>query len=327
MVRAAWWLLRRLGFYAVAAWAALTLNFVLPRMMPGDPATALFGRFKGELTPEAMDALRATFGLTDEPLWRQYLGYLGHVAQGDLGVSLAYFPTPTTEVIGAGMGWTIALAGVAVVVAFVLGTGLGAMAAWRRGGPLDTIGPPITALLSSFPYFWLAMLSVYVLAFRLDWFPVRHAYGLNVVPGWSLEFVASVASHAILPALTMVVASTGGWMLAMRNVSVGTLGEDYVGYALARGLSSRRILVHYVARNAILPNLTGFGMALGFVVSGALLTEVVFSYPGTGYLLLQAVRSQDYPLMQGLFLAITLAVLGANWLADVATVVLDPRTR
>lgn len=320
-------LLRRLGFYLLAGWVALTMNFLIPRLMPGDPATVMFARFKGELNPEAIDALREAFGLTDAPLWEQYLTYLSHVLRGDLGVSVSYFPAPVSEVIGTGLMWTLFLAGTSVFIAFTLGTTLGAVAAWRRGGWLDAIGPPALALLGSFPYFWLAMAASYLLGFQLGWFPLRHAYDAGLTPGPNWPFIQSVIAHAFLPATTMVAVSLGGWMLAMRNVMVGVLGEDYVTYARARGLPPSRVLFHYAARNAVLPNLTGFGMALGFVVGGALLTEIIFSYPGQGYLLIQAVRAQDYPLMQGLFLTITFAVLGANWLVDIVVTAIDPRTR
>ncbi len=321
------YLLRRAGFYALAAWVALTLNFLVPRLMPGDPASVMFARFQGELDPEAIDALRETFGLTDAPLWQQYFSYLAHVAQGDFGTSVVYFPAPVSEVIGSGLMWTVFLAGIAVVLAFVIGSTLGALSAWWRGGFLDSLAPPILSFIGAFPYFWLAMAAAWLFGFELGWFPVRHAYGLDIEPGFHLAFFGSVLKHAFLPALTMVVVALGGWLLSMRNVMLGTLGEDFVNYAQARGLSKRRILVHYAARNALLPNVAGFGMALGFVLSGALLTEIVFSYPGQGYLLIQAVRGQDYPLMQGIFLTITFAVLGANWLVDLLTALLDPRTR
>lgn len=321
------YLVRRLGFYALAGWVALTMNFAIPRLMPGDPAETLFARFQGELQPEAIDALRQAFGLTDAPLWQQYGTYLAHVLRGDLGISIAYYPAPVTEVLGTGLLWTIGLAGTAVVLSFALGTALGALAAWWRGGWLDAILPPTLLLLGAFPYFWIAMAAAWGFGFVLGWFPLRHAYGLHLEPSLTLGFVGSVLWHAALPAATLVVASIGGWTLAMRNTMVAVLGEDWMEYALARGLPRWRVLVHYAARNALLPNLTSFGMALGFVLSGSLLTEIVFSYPGQGYLLVQAVRAQDYPLLQGIFLTITAAVLGANWLVDLLTGLLDPRTR
>jgi len=321
------YLLRRLGFYALAAWVAITLNFLIPRLMPGDPAQIMFARFKGEMNPVAIAALRETFGLTDAPMWMQYLSYLEHLFRGDMGISVSYFPEPVVNVIATGLSWSIFLAGTALIISFLLGTALGALAAWRRGGLLDSVAPPLLSLLGAFPYFWMAMLALFLFGFGLGWFPLWHAYPEGTSPGLNLPFLAGALYHAALPAATIVIASLGGWMLAMRNTMVGVLGSDYITYARARGLSPRRVLIRYAARNALLPNITGFGMAFGFVLGGALLTEIIFSYPGQGYLLIQAVRAQDYPLMQGLFLTITLAVLGANWLVDIVTLMLDPRTR
>lgn len=321
------YLLQRFGFYALAAWAALTLNFFLPRLMPGDPATALFARFQGRLGPEALASLRETFGLTEAPLIRQYFTYLKHALQGDLGISIAYFPKPVVEVIGTGLGWTIFVAGTAVLVSFFLGSLLGVIAAWWRGGPVDTILPQTLVFLGAFPYFWLAMLLLYQLGFLAGWFPLGHAHSLSAEPGFHFEFFRDVASHAVLPIGTVVLATLGGWLLSMRNVMISVLGSDYVSLAHAKGLPPRRVILRYAARNALLPSVTGFGMALGFVVGGSLLTEIVFSYPGQGYLLVQAVSTQDYPLMQGIFLVITLAVLLANFLVDLVYLWLDPRTR
>lgn len=321
------YVLRRLGFYLLAAWASLTLNFVIPRLAPGDPATAMFARFEGRMQPEAMDALRAAFGFTDAPLYMQYFTYLRHLFSGELGLSYAYYPARVSEVIGTGLVWTLGLAGCAVVFSFVLGSFLGVLAAWNRGGWLDSVVAPALAFLGAFPYFWLAMLALYLFGFGLGWFPLRHAYSHDMEPGLSFAFAADVARHAVLPAASIVVATLGGWMLSMRNTMVATLGTDTLRLAHAKGLPPRQVMLRYAARNALLPNVTGFGMALGFVLSGSLLTEIVFSYPGTGYLLILAVRNQDYPLMQGLFLVITLAVLAANFAVDLLCLWLDPRTR
>lgn len=320
-------LCRRLGFYGLAAWVAVTLNFFLPRLIPGDPATALFARFRGRLSPEAMESLRQTFGLTHEPLWRQYLTYVAHLLRGDLGISVAYFPAPVVQIIGTGLVWTLLLAGTAVMVSFVLGSLLGVAAAWWRRGATDAWLPPALVFLGALPFFWLAMVALYVLGFTLGWFPLGHAYADDTTPGLSLAFVVDVIRHALLPVGTIVVATLGGWLLSMRNTMITVLGSDYVNLARAKGLPPRRVALRYAARNALLPSITGFGMALGFVLGGSLLTEVVFSYPGQGYLLVQAVRNQDYPLMQGIFLVITLAVLGANWLVDIVCLWLDPRIR
>ena len=319
--------LRRLGFYLIAAWASLTLNFIIPRLAPGDPASAMFARFEGRVQPEAMEALRAAFGFTDAPLHVQYFTYLKHLLTGDLGLSYAYYPSRVSEVIGTGLVWTLGLAGVAVIISFAVGSLLGVLAAWNRGGWLDSVAAPVFAFLGAFPYFWLAMLALYLFGFGLGWFPLRHAYSHDLEPGLSFTFAADVARHAVLPAASIVVATLGGWMLGMRNTMVATLGTDTLRLAHAKGLPPWQVMMRYAARNALLPNVTSFGMALGFVLSGSLLTEIVFSYPGTGYLLILAVRNQDYPLMQGLFLVITLAVLAANFAVDLLCLWLDPRTR
>lgn len=320
-------LLRRLGFYALSAWVALTINFFLPRLMPGDPATALFARFKGRLAPEAMDALRETFGLTKAPLWKQYLTSMSHVLRGDLGISIAYFPSPVASVIQTGLIWTVFLAGSALLISFAIGTLLGLAAAWWRRGWVDTWLPSLLVFFGSFPYFWLAMVALYAFGFTLGWLPLGHAYADDVTPAWTLAFALDVARHALLPVGTMVLATLGGWLLSMRNTMISILGSDYVNLARAKGLPADRVALRYAARNALLPSITSLGMAVGFVLGGSLLTEIVFSYPGQGYLLVQAVRNQDYPLMQGIFLVITLAVLGANWLVDVVYLWLDPRIR
>ena len=319
--------LKRFLLYLVAFAVSIILNFLLPRLMPGDPVGTMFARFRGRLSPEAMDALKQSLGYTEGSLTEQFSLYITHLFQGDLGLSIAYFPAPVSEVIFGGLWWTLWLAGLSVLLSFSVGTILGIVVAWRRGSTLDQVLPPLFSFLGAFPYFWLAMILLWIFGFTLDWFPLRHAYGDDIEPEWSFLFIGDMFRHATLPALSIVLATLGGWLLSMRNTMVSVLGEEYIKLAHAKGLSSRRIMMNYAARNAILPNLTGFGMAIGFVVSGSLLTEIVFSYPGQGYLLVQAVRSQDYPLMQGLFLTITLSVLLANWLIDLIYLVLDPRIR
>jgi len=320
-------LLRRFGFYLTAAWASVTLAFVIPRLMPGDPATAMFARFRGRLKPQALESLRAALGFTHAPVWKQYLQYLSHALRGDLGVSIGYYPATVGSVIAQALVWTLFLTGLAVIFSFVLGTLLGLASAWKRGGWLDGIAPPLLTLLGAFPYFWLAMAVLFLFGFQLGWFPLRHAYDDQLTPGFNLPFLLSVSQHVVLPALTVVAVTVGGWMLSMRSTVINVMAEDYVLFAHAKGLPEMRIVFHYVARNALLPNLAGFGMALGFVLSGSLLTEIIFSYPGQGYLLIRAVKSLDYPLIQGLFLTTTFSVLAANLLVDAAHVWLDPRSR
>jgi peptide/nickel transport system permease protein len=321
------YLVRKFAFYLLAAWVSLTLNFTIPRLMPGDPAAAVAARLRGELSPEALAALRTTFGVQHQPLWREYADYLALLSRGELGISVSHFPAPVSHVISSGLLWTVYLSGTAVLLSFVLGSLLGVIAAWWRRGWLDTVLPPLLLLLGSFPYFWLAIFALLWLGYDLGWVPVRHAYDDSLSPSFSWAFVSSVLEHSALPASVIVLATLGGWLLRMRNTMVSVLREDYVTLAHAKGLSPRRVMLTYAARNALLPNVTSFGMALGFVLSGSLLTEIVFSYPGLGYLLLEAVQNQDYPLLQGLFLCLTIAVLASNALVDVVYVTLDPRAR
>jgi peptide/nickel transport system permease protein len=319
---------RRLVFYLIAGFAAITINFLIPRLMPGDPVQLMFARFQGRLDPRAMEALQAQFGFIDGPLWEQYLLYLRSVVTLDFGPSVMGFPVDATTIIWTSLRWTLLLAGTAALLSFLIGTLLGIMAAWRRGSPVDTILLPISSVLGAFPYFWIALLALYILGFQLDMFPTSHAYDTGLQQDWgSTTFLSSVFTHAVLPMITIVITATGSWMLGMRNNMIGILSQDYIVMAEAKGLSDRRIMLLYAARNAILPSLTAFAMSFGFVIGGALLTEIVFSYPGMGYTLLQAVNARDYPVMQGIFLMITATVLVANFIADMSYVLLDPRAR
>jgi peptide/nickel transport system permease protein len=320
-------LLRKFGFYLLTAWAAITLNFALPRLMPGDAVDGYLGRVHGRINAQSLHALSIAFGVnTHESLFSQYVSYLGDLAHGRLGVSITYFPEPVSTVIRQSLPWTIVLLGISTVIAFALGTFLGVLAGWRRDSALDLL-TPLGAFLSSMPYFWFGLIVITFFAVELPWFPFAGGYETGQQIGLNAAFVRSALDHAVLPATTIVVSAMGAWLLGMRNMMVNTLGEDYVTLARAKGLSERRIIFAYAARNAILPNVAGFALSLGFVVGGAILTEVVFSYPGIGEVLFQAINNRDYPLMQGVFLMITLAVLLANLIADVCYVWLDPRAR
>ncbi|GAB3166324.1 ABC transporter permease [Myceligenerans halotolerans] len=320
-------LLRRAAFYLFTAWAAITINFFLPRMLKGDPVSAYLQKNQGRISPEATDALRTLFGLdSDKSLAQQYADYWVLLFSGDLGRSFSHGLAPVTDVIGVALPWTVGLVGIATVLSFLLGTTLGTLVGWFRGGRGDVI-VPVATFFSAVPYFWMGLIAIAVFATGLGWFPASHAYSKGTSPSLSLEFVGDVVAHGTLPALTVVLASLGGWVLGMRNMMITVLDEDYVTVAQAKGLSRRRVVFAYAARNAVLPQLSSFALALGFIVGGTLVMELVFSYPGVGKLLLDATTAKDYPLMQGLFLVITLTVLVANLLADVAYAALDPRTR
>lgn len=318
---------RRIGFYAITAWAAVTLNFFIPRMMPGNPVDALINRYQGQMSSKAIASLNVLFGMDNKTsTFEQYLHYWVLLFRGDLGLSFAFFPTPVSAIITQSLPWTIGLVGLSTIISFTIGTLIGTAIGWRRGTWADSI-LPITTFFSAVPYFWLGLLAIMLFAVTWQVMPASGGYDGGLVPAFSGEFFVSVLQHGALPAATIVVSSVAGWILGMRNMMVTVSSEDYVTVAQAKGLSERRVMFGYAARNAILPQVSGFALSLGFIVSGTLVMEMVFSYPGIGYLLYQAVTAKDYPLMQGVFLIITLSVLVANMLADVIYAVLDPRTR
>jgi peptide/nickel transport system permease protein len=317
---------RRLFFYAVTAWAAISLNFVLPRLMPGNPAQDLIQRFAGKLSPAAIKAIRVLFGQPHSSFIAQYFQYWHNVVTLNFGISYTYYPTPVVQVLRQSIFWTLILIGFCTVIGFVIGTVLGMVVGWKRGSWRDAL-IPVTTFLSSLPYFWFALIVILVFAVTLGWFPSSGGYGTGLNIGFSWQFLSSALYYGTLPALTIVVASVGGWLLGMRNMMITTLNEDYVLLAEAKGLSKLRVMFTYAGRNAVLPSVAGFAMSLGFVVGGAIVTEIVFNYPGIGTVLFQAAEGQDYPLLEAIFLTITIAVLLANLLADLAYVALDPRTR
>ena len=320
-------LLTRLSFYVFTAWAAITINFLIARTLPGNPVSALLTKYQGQLNSSAIASLTALFGLNKhQSVWDQYVSYWGQLAHGNLGISFSEFPTPVTTLIGSYLPWTLFLVGVATVLSFLIGTGLGIVAGWRRGSWTDAL-LPATAFLSSIPYFWLGLIAISVLAKPGSFFPGSFSYSQGLTPVWTPSFVGNALKHAILPAATIVISSMAGWLLGMRNMMVTVSSEDYITVAHAKGLSERRVMFSYAARNALLPSISGFALSLGFIVSGTFLVEIVFSYQGVGMLLVQAIGADDYPLMEGIFLVITLAVLAANFLADLAYLLLDPRTR
>jgi peptide/nickel transport system permease protein len=319
-------IVRRLIFYVVAAWVALTINFFIPRAMPGNAVQAIMSKFPN-LTPSAYRALEAMLGVGHPgSIWHQYWSYLGEVSHLNFGTDVSQYPASVSSLIAQTIPWTIILVGTATVIAFAVGTALGILAGWRPGGRLDQALPGLM-FFQAMPYFFLALILLELLAVRAHLFPLGEGYTGGLVPGWHWDFISSAIYHSLLPAFTIVLASVAGWMLQMRNVMLTTIGEDYVLAAQAKGLSSRRVVWTYATRNALLPQLQGFGLAVGFVVSGAIIMEIVFSYPGVGLLLFNAVTSNDYPLMQAIFLVITFAVLLANLIVDLVIVVADPRAR
>lgn len=320
-------LIRRFGFYLAAFVAAATINFFLPRLMPGDPIQIMFSSAGAELSPENLDALKLTFGFVDGPLWQQYLTYLQSIFTGDLGRSIKYFPLPVTSVLGNALIWTVGLMGTATLVSFTLGTFLGVLAAWRRGSVFDIVVSVGAIFATSVPAVVTSLIVLFFFGFTLGWFPTGYAADPSLDPSFSLTYIGSLLYHGILPMLTLCTVLTGGFAVTMRNNMINLLGEDYIVMGRAKGLSDSRVMLWYAARNALLPTVSSLAIAIGTVLGGSLVTEVVFNYPGLGNILYQAILARDYPVIQGQLLIMTIAMLVANFIVDVSYVLLDPRLR
>ncbi|WP_431279173.1 ABC transporter permease [Leifsonia poae] len=323
------YLLSRLGLFVLTLWAAVTVNFIVPRLMPGSPAEAAIAKLARNqtVTPEMQKAIVAQLGVPNGNLWDQYVTYLGQVAHLDFGVSYSNFPHSVRDMVLAALPWTVVLVGLVTIISYAVGTLLGIFGAWRRGRALDTWATVGGQFFAAFPPFWFGMLVLFFLGYVGRVFPTSGSHSPDIDVAFSWASVTDIASHAMLPALTIFATTVGTWVLTMRNTMIGTLGDDYVTFAEANGLKPRTIALRYAARNALLPNLTQFGLVLGGVIGGSLLVETVFGYPGLGLLLFNAVSNQDFPLMQALFLMITVAFLVANLAVDLLYGLLDPRTR
>jgi peptide/nickel transport system permease protein len=324
------YVVRKVVLFVITLWAAITLNFLLPRLMPGSPVDAALGKLASAgvpVTNAERQAIEIQLGVPNASLISQYGDYLRNIVLLRFGTSYS-FPTQTVaQTIGAALPWTLILVGVCTIIVFSIGTLLGVYAAWRRGRAADSSVTLGSMVLGAFPPFWLGLLLLYLFAFRFGWFPLKGGYSPGSSPNWSLSFLADAVQHSVLPALTLVLTNLTGWVIGMRNNMINTLGEDYVTFAEANGLRGRTVALLYAARNALLPNVTAFGLQLGAVVGGSVLVEGVFSYPGIGGLLFVAVTNHDYPLIQALFLVITLSMLVAIFVVDLLYVRLDPRVR
>jgi peptide/nickel transport system permease protein len=324
-------LIRRLGVYLLAAWVALTVSFLLPRVVPGNPVAGAVARASqsGNCNSVCVQAIEEQLGYNvHTSVWDQYVGYWGNLLHGDLGHSWSE-NAPVSSLILQYLPWTLGLLVIATIIAFVAGTAIGVLIAWRRGSWADWILPGAT-FFQAIPYFFLALVVVLIFGqtgTMLKWFPSLFGYDIYAVtPGPNLPYIESVVSHAILPAATVILGSMAGFILTMRNNMMTTLDEDFVLVAAAKGLPARRV-VWYAARNALLPVIANFTIAISLLVAGQILVEIVFNYPGIGFHLFDALGKLDYSLVQGIFVVITLVVLVANLLADVVYVLIDPRAR
>jgi peptide/nickel transport system permease protein len=318
---------RKCGFYVVALWGALTINFFLPRLLPGNPAQIMMGKIEETSTPPPGEykILEHLMGVGQGNIFSHYWSYLVQVSHLNFGYSFSQ-GLPVIRVIYQALPWTLVLVGTATVLSFIIGTTLGALAGWTRNRWLEAL-VPVTTFLTSTPYFFLALILVYYFGFILHWLPLSGDSDPLLLPAWNWTFFSSALEHAILPASTLILVQLGGWMMSMRNMTLTTLSEDYVWAAEAKGIKSRRVMIGYAARNAILPSVTNFAISIGMVVGGSILMELVFSYQGIGYYLIQAVENDDYSLIQGIFFFISIAVLMANFIVDMMYGFIDPRTR
>ena len=298
---------------------------MLPRMMPGDPIDALFAAAQGKMDIAQMDAVREMYGFVEGNMFEQYIAYIKSVFTLDLGPSVLMFPIDVIDVVGMALPWTMFLALGSLIVALIIGVSIGTYSSYHRDGLFGQIVPPVLAFVSNFPYVVTALLLFYFFGLQLELLPLAYTYDPSVDAGFTLEFIGSVAKHAVLPMGSMIVVGVATWVFNMRNAMINVLGEDYVTMAQAKGLSGFRVMYRYAGRNAILPVATAIAMAIGFSFAGAILTEVVFNYQGLGNILLKGIMARDYPLIQAILLILVSAVLTANFIADLLYVWLDPR--
>ena len=327
------YVLGRLLFFFVVVWAGITLIFFLPRLAPGrDPVRerlgmmAAMGGMNAENVERLAQAYEAKFGL-DLPLWKQYLNYMSDIARFNLGYSLAKFPTRVIDIIGPALPWTISLLTVATVMAFLLGSLLGGLIAWDGAPPILRFLLPPLFTFSAIPYYLLGLILIYLFAFKLKWFPLTGGSQILTMPSVSFSYLLELIYHSILPALSIVLASIGFWALSMRGMMITVEGEDYVTLAEAKGLPSGRVFLWYAMRNALLPQTTALALSLGTILSGSLLVEIMFGYPGIGSALFIAITGFDYFVIYGIVFMIVVTIALATLILDLIYPLLDPRIR
>ncbi|MEZ4504282.1 MAG: ABC transporter permease [Thermomicrobiales bacterium] len=320
----------RFGTFLLIIWTAATINFIVPRLSSVDPVreqmmqAVAAGGSSAQSMEDVIASYDKRFGL-DQPLWKQYLRYLGDMATFDFGPSIARFPASVNSMIWNALPWTIVLVTVSTLIAFTLGNLFGALLAWPRSPKWIHVLAPFLLTLSAVPFYLLALALIYLFAFRWRIFPLGGGYDIGTTPGWNFDFFQQAVRHSILPALAIIFASMGFWALGMRAMMVTVQGEDYVTLAEAKGMKPRSIFYHYAFRNALLPQVTALALALGQVVSGVVLVEVVFGYPGVGGLLFQSIRTFDYTVIYGLTFLVIVTIGIATLLLDLLLPKLDPR--
>lgn len=327
-------LTRRLGKALLTVYIATSLSFFLIRMMPSSPIQVYIAQLIAQFGlsfQEAQTMAASLFHIDlDAPLWQQYIEYIGNLFRGQLGNSLVSHGTPVTSMIAEFLPWTLFSVGSGLLISFILGTTLGMVVAYKRGTLLDHGLTTFASIMSSIPNYIVAILLLVFLGVRWRLVPItamRGSLSPGIAPGLTWEFISNAFFHAFMPILTYVLTTIGSWMLLMKNSTLNALGADYVTVAKAKGLRERTITISYVGRNAILPLFTNLAISIGFIIGGAALIETIFVYKGIGWILLSSINQRDYPVMQGVFLIITISVVLANLLADLLYARLDPRIR
>lgn len=324
-------ILRRVGFIALTFIVFIVIIFVLPRAIPGNPLSTLLSQLfqQAQANPELIKAvykrLMEEFGV-GKPIHLQFVEFLSRTFRGDLGTSIAFYPRKVAELVFAYLPWTLGLLIPATLTSWIIGNFLGALACYKRKTVVDNAMLPVFLTLSQTPYYWLAMILLYILAVNIRIFPIGGAYSTGRIPSFTVEFIADMLSHYVLPYLSIVLSAMGGWAIGMRVMVIYELGADYVNYADSLGLPDGKLL-RYVFKNSMLPQVTGLALNFGSILGGSLITELVFSYPGTGYLLFRAINTLDYPLIQGVFILLISTLLLANLIVDFVYAYIDPRVR
>ncbi|PLV57686.1 ABC transporter permease [Thermotoga sp. SG1] len=325
------YLLRRFIFLLITYIVATTIVFILPRAIPGNPLSQILSNLSrvAQANPEAIRAAEKTlmeeFGL-GKPWYVQYFEFITKALRGDLGTSITFYPRKVIDLIIPVIPWTLVLLLPATIVAWILGNSLGALAAYRRNTWIDKGVLTASLIVSQIPYYWLGMIFIFFFGVRLGWLPVQGAYSQGTIPNLSWAFFIDVLKHYIMPFASIVVSAMGGWAIGMRLMVIYELGSDYAMFSEYIGMKDKRIF-RYVFRNSLLPQITGLALSLGGVLGGALITEIVFNYPGTGYLLFRALTTLDYPLIQGIFVILIASIYLANFVVDFVYALIDPRIR
>lgn len=322
--------LQRVGMFLLVVWLAATVNFFLPRLGGGDPVrqkmmqtAALGGNVQGGMD-EVVAEYNHKFGL-DTPLWKQYVNYLWDLLHFDFNYSIINYPARVTDIIRHALPWTMGLLLTTTFLSWVIGAILGAFMGWPRSPKfLEFVMPPLLSL-NAVPFFLLGLILIYLFAFRFPWFPTTGGFYAGTFPDWSFDFAWNVLKHSILPALSIILVSIGGWALTMRSIIITTTGEDYITFADAKGLKDRTVFMRYAVRNALLPQATALALVLGQIIAGTVLVEVIFSYPGIGTTLFNAIRGSDYTLIQGIVFFLILSIALATLLLDLLYPFIDPR--